>query len=385
MPPSSLYVRCWGQSGKHLLLASISPFDPTRSLAAKFAVMHNTTSGDDVIRFSRHPWGLMKRREFVTLLCSAAASWPLAARAQQTAMPLIGILATASPEANTARLRAFREGLRVAGYVEGQNVKSEYRWAEEGSGSMLELAAQLLDHQVAVLVAAGGTASALAAKAATTSVPIVFGIGGDPVDLGLVATLNRPGGNVTGVTSLNVEVAPKRLELLHELLPSVTIMALMVNPAVPAYAAATVRISQAAAAAGLQLHVLRASSEGDFDAVFESLIKLHAGALVIAPDNLFTAHSEQLAALTVRHALPAIYEFRRFAAAGGLMSYGSSETEYYRLVGTYAGRILKGDKPADLPVQQSTQVELIINLKTAKALGLTVPLSLLGRADEVIE
>jgi putative ABC transport system substrate-binding protein len=250
---------------------------------------------------------------------------------------------------------------------------------------MLELAAQLLDHQVAVLVAAGGTASALAAKAATTSVPIVFGIGGDPVDLGLVATLNRPGGNVTGVTSLNVEVAPKRLELLHELLPSVTIMALMVNPAVPAYAAATVRISQAAAAAGLQLHVLRASSEGDFDAVFESLIKLHAGALVIAPDNLFTAHSEQLAALTVRHALPAIYEFRRFAAAGGLMSYGSSETEYYRLVGTYAGRILKGDKPADLPVQQSTQVELIINLKTAKALGLTVPLSLLGRADEVIE
>ena len=328
----------------------------------------------------------MKRREFVTLLCSAAASWPLAARAQQTAIPLIGILATASPEANTARLRAFREGLRLAGYVGGQNVKSEYRWAEEGSGSMPELAAQLLDHQVAVLVAAGGTASALAAKAATTSVPIVFAIGGDPVDLGLVATLNRPGGNLTGVTSLNVEVAPKRLELLHELLPSVTVMALLVNPAVPAYAAATVRISQAAAAAiGLQLHVLHASTEGDFDAVFESLIKLHAGALMIAPDNLFTAHSEQLAALTVRHALPAIYEFRRFAAAGGLMSYGSSETEYYRLVGTYAGRILKGDKPADLPVQQSTQVELMINLKTAKALGLTVPLSLLGRADEVIE
>jgi putative ABC transport system substrate-binding protein len=328
----------------------------------------------------------MRRRDFIGLVGSAAASWPLAARAQQTAMPLIGILATASPEANTARLRAFREGLRVAGYVEGQNFKSEYRWAEEGSGSTSELAAQLLDHQVAVLVAAGGTASALAAKAATTSVPIVFGIGGDPVDLGLVATLNRPGGNVTGVTSLNVEVAPKRLELLHELLPSVANMALLVNPAVPAYAEATVRISQAAAAAaGLQLHVLRASSEGDFDAVFESLINLHSGALVIAPDNLFTAHSEQLAALTVRYALPAIYEFRRFAAAGGLMSYGSSETEYYRLVGTYVGRILKGDKPADLPVQQSTQVELIINLKTAKALGLTVPLSLLGRADEVIE
>src|SRR5450432_1216362 len=234
----------------------------------------------------------MKRREFVTLLCSAAASWPLAARAQQTAIPLIGILATASPEANTARLRAFREGLRLAGYVEGQNAYIEYRWAEQDSGRMPELAAQLIDHQVAVIVTAGGTASALAAKAATTSVPIVFAIGGDPVDLGLVATLNRPGGNITGVTSLNVEVAPKRLELMHELLPSVTVMALLVSPVVPRYSETTIRLSQAAAdAAGLQLHVLRASSEDDFDAVFESLIKLRAGALVIAPDNLFTAHS----------------------------------------------------------------------------------------------
>ena len=207
---------------------------------------------------------------------------------------------------------------------------------------MPELAAQLIDRQVAVIVTAGGTASALAAKAATTSVPIVFGIGGDPVDLGLVASLNQPGGNVTGVTSLNVEVAPKRLELMHELLPSVTVMALLVSPVVPRYSETTIRLSQAAAdAAGLQLHVLRASSEGDFDAVFESLIKLRAGALVIAPDNLFTAHSEQLAALTVSHALPAIYEFRRFVAAGGLMSYGSSETEYYRLIGAYAARILR--------------------------------------------
>jgi putative ABC transport system substrate-binding protein len=328
----------------------------------------------------------MRRREVITLLGGAAVGWPLAARAQQTAMPLIGILATASPEANSARLRAFREGLQVAGYVEGQNVKIEYRWAEEGSGHVPELAAQLLDQKVAVLVAAGGTVTALAAKAATTSIPIVFGIAGDPVDLGLVATLNRPGGNVTGVTSLNVEVAPKRLELLHELLPSVTIMALLVSPAVPAFTEPIIRMSQAFAdAAGLRLHVLRASSEADFDEVFESLIKLHVGALVIAPDNLFTAHSEQLAALTVRHALPAIYEFHRFAAAGGLMSYGSSETEYYRLVGTYTGRILKGDTPADLPVQRSTKVELIVNLKTAKALGITVPLPLLGRADEVIE
>src|SRR5471032_3122069 len=328
----------------------------------------------------------MKRREFVTLLCSAAASWPLAARAQQTAIPLIGILATASPEANTARLRAFREGLRLAGYVEGQNVKSEYRWAEEGSGSMPELAAQLLDHQVAVLVAAGGTASALAAKAATTTVPIVFGIGGDPVGLGLVATLNRPGGNMTGVTSLNVEVAPKRLELLREVLPSLTDVALLVDPAVPAFAESTVRVSRVAAdASGLRLHIFRASSEAELEVAFENMTKLHVGALVVAPDNFFTAHSKQIAELALRHALPAVYEFHRFVAAGGLMSYGSSEKEYYRLVGTYAGRILKGDKPANLPVQQSTKVELMINLKTAKALGIAISLPILGRADEVIE
>ena len=327
----------------------------------------------------------MKRRAFITLLGGAAA-WPLATRAQQPAMPVVGILAVASPEANAMRLRAFREGLGAAGYVEGQNVSFEYRWAEAYTDRLPELAAQLVHDQVAVLVAAGGTASALTAKAATASIPIVFGIGADPVSVGLVASLNRPGGNVTGVASLNIEVGAKRLELLHELLPSITIMALLVNPAVPALAEPASRTSQAAAQAlGLQLHVVHASSEHDFDAIFESLIQLHAGALVIAPDNLFTAHSQQLAALTVRHALPAIFEFRQFTAAGGLMSYGSSETEYYHLIGTYAGRILKGDKPADLPVQQSTKVELIINLKTAKALGITFPLTLLGRADEVIE
>jgi len=326
----------------------------------------------------------MRRRSFITLLGGAAVAWPLVASAQQT-MPVIGILAVAAPEANTIRLRAIREGLRTVGYVEGQNVKVEYRWAEAHTGRLPALAAELVSRQVAVIVASS-TPAALAAKAATGEIPIVFGIAFDPVDLGLVASLNRPGGNVTGVTSLNIEVAPKRLELMHELLPSVTSMALLVNPAVPALAEPVSRSSQAAAQAlGLQLHIVHASSDHDFDAIFERLIELHVGALVIGPDNLFTIHKEQLAKLTVRHAIPAISQYREFVAAGGLMSYGTSETEYYRLVGTYAGRALKGDKPADLPVQQSTKVELFLNLKTAKALGITVPLPLSGRADEVIE
>ena len=300
-------------------------------------------------------------------------------------MPVVGILAVASPEDNADRLRAFHEGLRATGYVEGHNVNIEYKWAEAHTDRLAELAAQLVHDQVAVLVAAGGTASALTAKAATASIPIVFGIGADPVSVGLVASLRRPGGNVTGVTSLNIEVLPKRLELLHAAALDYH-RGSAGHPAVPALAEPALSVSQAAAQAlGLQLHAVHASSERDLDGIFASLIQLHAGALVIAPDNLFTAHSQQLAALATRHALPAIYEFRRFAAAGGLMSYGSSETEYYRLVGTYAGRILKGDKAADLPVQQSTKVELYINLKTARALGITFPLPLLGRADEVIE
>jgi putative ABC transport system substrate-binding protein len=326
----------------------------------------------------------MKRREFVILL-GGAAVWSPPARGQQP-MPVIGVLAVAAPEANAARLRAFREGLHMAGYVERQNVNIEYRWAEAQTGRLPELAASLVRDRVAVLIAAGGTASAVAAKAATSEIPIVFGIAADPVELGLVASLNRPGGNVTGVTSLNIEVAPKRLELLHELLPSVTSMALLVNPAVPVIAEPVSRLSQAAAQAlGLQLHIVHASSDRDFDAVFEQLVQRRVGALAISPDNFFTAHSEQLATLTVRHAMPTVYEFREFAAAGGLMSYGSSETEYYRLVGTYAGRVLKGDKPANLPVQQSTKVELFLNLKTAKALRITVPLPLSGRADEIFE
>jgi putative ABC transport system substrate-binding protein len=328
----------------------------------------------------------MKRRDFITLLGGAAATWPLAARAQQAAMPVVGMLAVAAPEANAVRLRAFREGLRTVGYVEGQNVKIEYRWAEAHTGRLPELAAGLVRDRVTVLVAAGGTASAVAAKAATREIPIVFGTAADPVEVGLVASLNRPGGNVTGVTSLNLEVAPKRLELMHELLPSVTSMALLVNPATPALAERISRSSQAAALAlGLQLHTVHASNDRDFDAVFERLIQLRVGALVIGLDNFFTSHSGELAKLTVRHEMPAIYEFREFAAAGGLMSYGSSEPEYYRLVGTYAGRVLKGDKPADLPVQQSTKVELFLNLKTAKALGINVPLPMSGRADEIFE
>ena len=328
----------------------------------------------------------MRRRDFIVLVGGAATAWSFSARAQQASIPVVGLLAASSPEANAARLRAFREGLQGAGYVEGQNVKIEYRWAEEDSGRLPELVAQLVHQRVSVLVTAGGTASALAAKAGAADIPVIFAIAGDPVGLGLVASLNRPGGNVTGVTSLNVEVAPKRLELLRELLPSTNAIALLIDTAVPDLAGPETRLSQAAAqAAGLQLHILQASNEDELTAVFETLSKLHVGALAIAPSNFFTIHSEQLAQLTVRHGLPAVYQFRRFVEAGGLMSYGSSETEYYRLVGNYAARILNGDKPVDLPVQQSTKVELLINLKTAKTLGINVPIPILGRADEVIE
>jgi putative ABC transport system substrate-binding protein len=298
---------------------------------------------------------------------------------------VIGFLGGSSPEAAARRLRAFHQALKETGYVEGQNVEVEYRWAEGQNNRLPMLAAELAHRQVAV-IAASGTAAALAAKAATSTIPIVFGVAVDPVKVGLVASLNRPGGNLTGIASLNVEVGPKRLELLHEVVPSATSMALLVNPTNPSMAEPFSRALQAAAGVlGLQLHVLHASSEREIEAAFETLVKLRAGGLVIMPDQLFLARSEQLAALTVRHALPAVHLFRELAAAGGLMSYGSDETEYYRMIGTYIGRILKGEKPSDLPVQQATKVELIINLKTARALGLSVPLPLVGRADEVIE
>jgi putative ABC transport system substrate-binding protein len=328
----------------------------------------------------------MKRREFITLLGGAAAMWPLAARAQQRVKPVVGFLGSASPDLYAIRLRAFHQGLKEAGYVEGQNLAIEYRWAEGQNNRLPLLAAELVHRQVDVIVAGGGTPSAVAAKAATAIIPIVFAVGSDPVKIGLVASLTRPGGNLTGITGLQVEVGPKRLELLRELMPKATIIALLVNPTNPVNAEAFTRALKAAASTfGLQLHVLQASTEQDFDLVFAALVQLRADALVVMPDNFFTTRSEQLGALTLRHAVPAIFEYRPFVAAGGLISYGSDETEYYRLVGIQAGKILKGEKPADLPVIQSTKVELIINLKTARALGITVPQSVQSRADEVIE
>jgi putative ABC transport system substrate-binding protein len=323
------------------------------------------------------------RRQFITLVGSAAVAWPLAARAQQPTMPVVGFLNSASADGYAMTARAFRQGLKDTGFVEGQNVAIEYRWAEGQYNRLPALAADLVHRRVDVIAANG--AAMLPARAATTTIPIVFTTSLDPVQLGVVASLNRPGGNVTGVTSLNVEVGPKRLELLHELAPAINVIGLLVNPNNPNAQTLSRDLQAVAGKLGLQLHVLYASNERDFDRVFADLVQRRAGALVIGTDAFFTSHSEQLAALALRHAVPAVYQYPEFTAAGGLMSYGSSPTEAYQAVGIYAGRILKGEKPAELPVQQVTKVELVINLKTAKALGLTVPLPLLGRADEVIE
>jgi len=328
----------------------------------------------------------MQRREFIKLIGGTAAAWPLNARAQQSPMPVIGFLGSESPALFASPLRIFRQGLSEVGYVEGQNVAIEYRWAEGQNDRLPALAADLVHRQVSVIVAPATTPGALAAKAATATIPIVIFTAGDPVALGLVASLNKPGGNITGTTSLAGELAPKRLELMHELMPTASGIALLINPTNPALAASTMRVVQVAAGnLGLQLHILHASTESEFDTAFAMMIQLQASALVIAVDSFFTGRREQLAALALRHRVPAIYQYRDFAEAGGVMSYGGSLTDAFRLVGLYTGRILKGEKPADLPVQQSTKAELVINMKAARTLGLTVPPTLLARADEVIE
>jgi putative tryptophan/tyrosine transport system substrate-binding protein len=327
----------------------------------------------------------VRRRDFIAGL-GGAAVWPVVARAQQSRLPVIGFLNAASPDGYVPMLAAFHQGLKETSYIEGQNVTIEYRWAEGKYDRLPTLAADLVGRRVAVIAATGGGPSALAVKMATVTIPIVFTTGDDPVQAGLVASLSRPGGNITGVTTLNLEVGPKRLALLRDLIPTATIAALLVNPASPTLAEQSAREAQAAARIlGLQLRVLNASTENEIDAAFETLVQLRAGGLVIGTDNFFIGQSKQFAALSLTHAVPTVSSYREFAAAGGLISYGGRFTDTYRIAGVYTGRILKGEKPADLPVQQSTKVELTLNLKTAKVLGITIPETLLATADEVIQ
>jgi putative ABC transport system substrate-binding protein len=327
----------------------------------------------------------MRRRELMLLLASAMTAAP-ALRAQQKAMPVIGFLGSTSPGASAPFMAGFRQGLSETGYVEGQNVAIEYRWAEGRYDRLPALAADLVERKVDVIAAGGGDLGSRAAKNATSTIPIVFTVGGDPVELGLVASLARPGGNLTGISVLAIELNPKRLELLSELVPQAKVIALLVNPNSPNAERVMRDVQEAAHAKGLQLHILKASTESEIDAAFDSLVERQAGALVLHADPFFiNSRREQLVALAARHAIPMISGSREMAASGGLISYGASSTALNRQVGIYVGKILKGAKPADLPVQQPTTFELVVNLKTAKALGLTIPQTILARADEVIE
>jgi putative ABC transport system substrate-binding protein len=323
------------------------------------------------------------RRHFISALGGTTFVWPIAARAQQPAMPVIGFLGSRGPNDDPQLLDAFRRGLKETGFIEGQSVAIEYRFADNHYERLPALATDLIQRQVALIAANGPPA--LAAKAATTTIPIVFAAGYNPVEMGLVASLNRPGGNVTGVTILDVELGPKRLDLLRELVPAATVVAALINPTNADAEIEAKDFRTAARTLGLQLHVLPASSDRDFVSIFADIVQLRVGGLVIGGDPFFNSRSERLGALALQHMVPAIYQFHTFAASGGLVGYGASLIDAYRLVGVYAGRILKGEKPADLPVQQAAKIELIINLKTAKALGLTVPLTLQTSADEVIE